>query len=127
MNIPSKEEIPDIRKADITGWATSFADRLSRKESIVFYLYFARNLSMADIAGAVDLNGPSGVHYHLQKGLNKCRRFIMNTPGIFPEDFNEQVFASFQEALFEILKEHAPAPYREGGLKSGVFGEDKSC
>ncbi len=124
MDVPSKMEDADITKTDIAGWARSFADRLSRKESIIFYLYFARNLSMADIADAVGLNGPSGVHYHLQKGIDKCRSFIMNTPGIFPEDFSQGVFLSFQEAVFEILKNHAPAPYREGEVKSGVCGDE---
>jgi hypothetical protein len=123
-DIASKSEDTHIKKADIDGWANSLADHFSRKESIIFYLYFAQNLSMTDIADAVGLNGPSGVHYHLQKGLDKCRNFIMNTPGIYPGDFSQGVFLSFQEALFEILKEHAPAPYRDDELKSRVCGDE---
>jgi hypothetical protein len=123
-NITAENQDLDIKETDIAGWARSFAHGLSRKESIIFYLYFARNLSMAEIADAVKLNGPSGVHYHLQKSIDKCRSFIMNTPGIFPEDFSQGVFLSFQDAVFEILKKHAPAPYTEGELKSGVCGDE---
>jgi hypothetical protein len=125
-DIALKSEDTDVRKADIDGWANSLADHFSRKESIIFYLYFAQNLGLTEIADAVGLNGPSGVHYHLQKGVDKCRNFIMNTPGIYPEDFSQGVFITFQEVLFEILKEHAPEPYREGERKSGVCG-DEGC
>jgi hypothetical protein len=118
---PTAGEKPStVESPDVIGWAHCFASRLSRKEAGIFYLYYARDFNLVETAAAMGLSGPSGVHYHLQNAVEKCRYFIRDLPWVSFEDFDESVFREFQETLFDILKNYAPEPYEQYENRDGV-------
>jgi hypothetical protein len=68
---------------------------------LVFCLLQHCELSLENVAGALDLSGPSGVSYHKKKAFALIRELTSLHEGLSPPNLNPELFETFLHLLLE--------------------------
>ena len=87
-------------------WAGMFAGRLNEKEMAALVMTVEHGMTLAEIAGKLNLKSSSAARYHREGAYEKLRDFLRDRPWLSPEDLNRDALLLFQDTLMRICIEN---------------------